>query len=129
MNDTLHPITRFRAPSTIIAGSPLKKLISASLVRLISDSLANVVPEFERRSFEEQATHGLEALELSAMGEHIARAMGAHLPRDYPQAAMALVASLGPELTRTEGNGLAPFFYFPHAYFVSQFGLGTSTRR
>jgi len=27
---------------------------------------------------------------------------------------------LGPELTRTEGNGLAPFFYLPHALLIAK---------
>jgi 3-methyladenine DNA glycosylase AlkC len=46
------------------------------------------------------------------------------MPRDVAEAAGCLVASLGPELERTEGNGLAVFFYLPHSCWIREAGIG-----
>lgn len=113
-----HPATRFKAPSAIGAGTPLKALIGRPLVRLMSESFAAVTAGFPSKSFERDALKGLAALELTQRAEHVARSLHAHLPGGWEP----LIASLGPELTRTEGNGLAPFFYFPHAHYVALFG-------
>ena len=58
-------------------------------------------------------------------GRHIARALGAHLPQDYPEAIEILLDSLGPEHGTDEliGVGMAPFFYLPHVLFVAERGL------
>jgi 3-methyladenine DNA glycosylase AlkC len=118
-----HPALRFKAPSTIRAGTPLKELIGPALVRLISESFARTAAGFRRREFEREAVRGLSALEFTGRSAHVARALAGHLPRDFGEAAGLLVASLGPELERTEGNGLAPFFYAPHAHYIALFGL------
>ncbi len=120
-----HPVTRFKVPSTIVAGTPLKELIGGPLVRLISESFARTTAGFQPRPFEREATEGLSALGLLERSAHIAKALRKQLPRDFSKAADILVASLGPELERTEGNGLAPFFYLPHAHFIALFGGGT----
>lgn len=117
-----HPATRFKAPGTILAGTPLKELIGRPLVRLISESFARTMSGFPSRSFERQAIAGLFSLELAERAAHIARRLWSHLPQDFGKAADLLVASMGPELDKTEGNGLAPFFYYPHARFIALFG-------
>lgn len=117
-----HPATRFKAPSTIVAGSPLKELIGRPLVRLLTESLAHVQPGFRKDAFERDATERLETRSFSERGEHLARSMHRYLPQDFGKAAKILIASMGPELVETEGNGLAPFFYFPHAYYIALFG-------
>jgi 3-methyladenine DNA glycosylase AlkC len=45
--------------------------------------------------------------------------LAGELPRDFPAAAAVVIRALGPPLPRTTGNGLAPFFYLPHACFIA----------
>lgn len=58
-----------------------------------------------------------------ARGRKIAAALREHLPQDYPRAVEILVRSLGKPLAETADNGMAPFFYLPHACFVAAYGL------
>lgn len=118
-----HPAQRFEAPNTILHGVPLKELFNADLIRLIGESLADVWPEFDRRRFRRRATTGLVELEMTPRGRHIGLAMAEQLPRPFAAACKLLLRSFGPELTRTEGNGLAPFFYLPHANVITECGL------
>src|SRR5829696_3962924 len=45
------------------------------------------------------------------------------LPADFRQLAPILIASMGPELAKTADNGLAPFFYLPHAHIIAAHGV------
>lgn len=117
-----HPATRFRAPSTIVPGEPLKNLIGPSLIRLISESFRRVMANFQAQRFERDAVTDLIELDFLDRSAHVAQALGKHLPAAFARAANILVDSLGPELEKTEGNGLAPFFYAPHAHFIVLFG-------
>jgi 3-methyladenine DNA glycosylase AlkC len=119
-----HPAHRFAAPSTIQTGMPLKELMDGRLVKLIGESLANVVGKFDRRKFQRSAERGLKALELKERAAHIARAMAEQLPDDFDELSPVLVRSFGPELTATEGNGLGPFFYLPHSHLIAEYGAG-----
>lgn len=103
----------------------LKTFFSSALARRLAADLARVEPSFPARAFLAQASAGLEERELLERGRHIARALGAHLPRDYPRAIDVLLRSLGPELATDElvGVGMAPFFYLPHVLFVAERGL------
>ncbi|HLL54437.1 MAG TPA: DNA alkylation repair protein [Myxococcaceae bacterium] len=103
----------------------LKTFFSPALVSRLAADLARVEPSFPARAFIEQASAGLETLELLERAGHISRALAAHLPRDYPQAIEVLLRSLGPEHATDElvGVGLAPFFYLPHVIFVAERGL------
>ena len=94
-----------------------------NLVRLITQSFAEIVPKFDGRSFEQTAMDGLEALELSHRARQIGLALAEQLPQSFSEACPLLLASFGPELTRTEGNGLAPFFYMPHSLVIMERGL------
>lgn len=117
-----HPAQRFEAPNTILPGVPLKELFNAELIRLIGESLAVVWPEFDRRRFQRRATTGLGELEFNPRGRHIGLAMAEQLPQPFAAMCQVLLRSFGPELTQTEGNGLAPFFYLPHAYVITEYG-------
>lgn len=44
-------------------------------------------------------------------------------PARYEDAIRILIESLTPVLSRTSDNGLAPFFYLPHVFFVANYGL------
>jgi len=103
----------------------LKTFFSPTLVRRLAAELERASPAFASRSFIRQATTGLEELELLDRGKHIARALAAHLPREYPEAIAVLLRSLGPRHRSDEltGAGMAPFFYLPHTLFVAEHGL------
>ncbi len=66
---------------------------------------------------------GLKNLELKERALHIANAMAGHLPSGFNELSPLLIRSLGPPLVATEGNGLAPFFYLPHAQLIASYGV------
>jgi len=119
----LHPAQRFIAPSSIQTGVPLKELMNRKLIALIGESLTTVVPGFDTARFQRRALRGLNDLELKERALHIAHAMAEQFPEDFMEASFLLVDSFGPALTATEGNGLAPFFYMPHAAFIAEYGV------
>jgi 3-methyladenine DNA glycosylase AlkC len=103
----------------------LKAFFSPARVRELAATIARVAPAFDTRAFVKRATTGLDKLELLDRGRHIAHALAAHLPADYPAAIDILLRSLGPEHATDElvGVGMAPFFYLPHTLFVAEHGL------
>ncbi len=103
----------------------LKDFFSPALVRRLAADIARVHPSFPARAFVKQACAGLDAFELLDRGKHIARALHASLPAEYPEAIGVLLRSLGPEHPTDEllGVGMAPFFYLPHTIFVAERGL------
>lgn len=119
----IHPSRRFVAPAAIETGKPLKTLIGRELVGLIGESIQNVSSGFSLREFTVAAVRGLDKLELKGRAQHIAVALRLFLPEDFGDALEILTASLGPTLSETEGNGLAPFFYLPHSEFIAFYGL------
>jgi 3-methyladenine DNA glycosylase AlkC len=120
-----HPAQRFITPSTIQHGVPLKELMGRTLVALIAESLARVLPEFDVKRFQARACRGLEKLELKERALSIAHAMAEQMPADFDEIAPLLIRSFGPTLQATEGNGLAPFFYFPHAHLIAAYGVSS----
>jgi 3-methyladenine DNA glycosylase AlkC len=101
----------------------LKNFFDAPLVDSLAGELARVYPALKRQGFVSDALLGLEALELTARGAHLAEVMRRHLPADYTTALRVLVRSFGPELESSESFGMAPFRYLPHACFIAKFGL------
>lgn len=103
----------------------LKTFFSAAVVRRLAADIKRVHHPFDERAFVKSATTGLDALELLDRGRHIARALAANLPRDYPAAIGVLLRSLGSVHKTDElvGVGMAPFFYLPHTIFVAEHGL------
>ena len=117
-----HPAQQFKAPSAIMAGVPLKRIIGPAAIGLIADSFAPVYQLFDRKRFIARAQKGLEPLTLMQRGQHIAQALAQELPTAFEKAAPMLIAAMGPTLSTTAGNGLAPFFYLPHSCYVATFG-------
>jgi 3-methyladenine DNA glycosylase AlkC len=103
--------------------SPLKAFFGPPVLARIASEVGGAFPAFPRRAFLADAAAGLDALELLDRGRHIAAALRRHLPSDPAEAIGILESSLGPPLERTEGNGMAPFAYLPHAFFVRTHGL------
>lgn len=101
----------------------LKHFFSERIVRSTASDLRRVHPAFRERPFVGACMTGLSDLELTARAWHIADVMHDYLPRPFAAAAEILVASLGPELARTDEFGLAPFRYLPHVFFVQKHGL------
>lgn len=102
---------------------PLKNAFQRPLVVRLAATLAAVEPSFPSKRFVADATRGFDDLELLDRGRQVGRALGAHLPQDFARAVDVLVASLGPRLGQTAGNGMEPFFYLPHVLFVSDRGV------
>jgi 3-methyladenine DNA glycosylase AlkC len=121
----LHPAQRFTAPSTIQRGVPLKELMDRRLVRLISESVSDVLPRFDEKRFKLRASRGLKNLELKDRALSIANAMADQFSSDFAEVAPLLIRSFGPTLNATGDNGLAPFFYFPHAQLIGNYGVSS----
>ena len=121
----LHPSQRFIAPSTIQRGVPLKELMDRKLIALIGDSLSVVVPGFNVRQFNARARRNLDKLELKERALSIAHAMAEQMPASFDELAPLLIKSLGPPLAATGGNGLAPFFYYPHTHLIATYGVSS----
>lgn len=104
---------------------PLKTFFSPALVRRLAADIQRVEPSFPTRAFVGRAANGLDDLELLDRARQIARALGDHLPAEYPEAIGVLLRSLGPEHATDElvGSGMAPFYYLPHTLFVAERGL------
>jgi 3-methyladenine DNA glycosylase AlkC len=104
---------------------PLKKFFSPSLVKRLAGDIERVHAAFPSRAFINDATNGLDDLELLDRGKHITSALERHLPPSYPDALEILLRSLGPEHETDEliGVGMAPFYYLPHTHFVATRGL------
>ncbi|MGH7552491.1 MAG: DNA alkylation repair protein, partial [Longimicrobiales bacterium] len=102
---------------------PLKNFYGPEIPARIASMIFAVHPDFPSARFVSDARKGLEALELLPRGWHIAHALHRHLPADFETAAAIFEKSLGPPLTRTEGNGMAPFLYLPHVFYVAQYGI------
>jgi 3-methyladenine DNA glycosylase AlkC len=120
-----HPAQRFIAPPSIQPGLPLKAMMGRKLVLLIGESLAEVLPSFDQRRFVARACRGLDKLELKERAMGIAHAMAEQMPADFDELAPLLIRSFGPALQETAGNGLAPFFYFPHSHLVAAYGVSS----
>ena len=101
----------------------LKHFFDRPLIESLADALARAHPSLSKPRFVADCLLGLEALELTARGAHIAEVMRRHLPEDYRAALRLLLASLGAELEHTDGFGMAPFRYLPHVCFVARYGL------
>jgi 3-methyladenine DNA glycosylase AlkC len=122
-NPNSHPAQRFIAPSSIQHGVPLKELMGRKLVVLIGESLAEVVPGFDVQRFQVRAVRDLDKLELKERALNIAQAMAEQMPASFDELSPLFIKSLGPPLEQTEGNGLAPFFYFPHTHVIAAYGV------
>jgi 3-methyladenine DNA glycosylase AlkC len=51
--------------------------------------------------------------------------MAEQMPASFDELSPLLIKSLGPPLEQTEGNGLAPFFYYPHTHLIAAYGVSS----
>jgi hypothetical protein len=101
----------------------LKHSFDERVVRSIARDLLVAWRRFDENSFISHCLAGLDDLELTGRGWHVAEALQRHLPQPFSRAAKLLVDSLGPELERTDELGLTVFRYMPHVFFVQKYGL------
>ncbi|MCT4624507.1 MAG: DNA alkylation repair protein [Schleiferiaceae bacterium] len=111
------------APNSIQKGVPLKEVLNETAIRQIGHNLNFIDGRFDQRAFVEKALKSLEPLSITQRGKQIAMVMAEFLPQAYPEAIDVILKSLTPPLKETEGNGLAPMFYWPHCYYIAEFGL------
>jgi len=102
---------------------PLKNQFGVEIPGNIARMISRSFPAFKQDAFVKDALDGYEALDLMPRGWKIARTLRGYLPVNYPAAAEILIASLGPKLDKTEGNGMDTFLYLPHVFFVAEYGL------
>lgn len=102
---------------------PLKNYIDQNVVRRLARDLTRAYATFSERAFVRECSEGLDELELTARGWHIAEALRRHLPDPFEEAAAVLRAALGPELERADAFGMSIFRYLPYVFFVQKYGL------
>ena len=114
---------------------PFKNLIAPALVRTAARHLRRVWSAFPQQRFEQMAVDGLERLELKQRVRHVATALAATLPDDFPRAADVLEAVLAPPRDDTDlgalrcgADGLAGWIVWPMTEFVAQRGLAQPVR-
>jgi len=114
------------APRSIQKGSTLKDLLDREAIDCLAANLSLAHPDFPAADFRRAAGQGLDPLGIIERGQHLARALRAHLPPRYEEAVRVLVRSLTPPLTATDDLGLGVFFYLPHVCFIANYGLDAS---
>ena len=100
---------------------PLKNSFGPDVPRRIAAMIAAVHPGFPSGEFAAWCLDGYEALDLTPRARKIAQGLARYLPGEPTEALRILVASLGPRIERLEG--MAPFIYLPHVFFVAEHGL------
>lgn len=98
----------------------LKDILGPSALATIGEAGAAASPLFDRSVFLRAASHGLEALSIMARVRHIADALKAALPVDYP-AALEIVRAMAPRLKHG-------FQAVAVSEFVARYGLGDFDR-
>ena len=111
------------APRSIQKGVPLKDLINPESISCLALNIQFVKPDFESEAFCQVAIEDLEPLSVMQRGLHLAKALHQYLPQKYEEALGVLLASFTEEDTEAEEFGLAEFFYLPHSFYISEFGL------
>jgi 3-methyladenine DNA glycosylase AlkC len=111
------------APSAIKAGQPLKHILGETAITALAEHIQTVCPDFQVHAFCRDAQIGLDPLSLMERGRHIASILRHYLPGRYEDAVPILIDSMIPPLEKTEGYGLAVFFYLPHSFFIADYGL------
>lgn len=101
----------------------LKTLFDERVVRFIAQELRAAQRNFDERAFVRQCLAGLDELELTARGWHVAEIMQRHLPQPFSKAAKVIVAALKVGAEQPKDSWFTPFRYMPHVFFVQKYGL------
>lgn len=101
----------------------LKDQYGYEVIHWLAQQIRNVDAGFPAESFIQQAIVGFDELELMPRGKHLAVVLSDYLPNDYPKAVDILVRSMGPKLTDSRSFGMSSFYYLPHSFYISEYGL------
>jgi len=102
---------------------PLKNIFNVLAVRRIATLIETPYPAFDADNFVDDASRGLNILELLPRAKHIARALRTYLPQDIPQALDVIVRSLPTPPHVEENHEFSPFLYMPFNIYVAENGL------
>ena len=123
------PLPKYRrpqlpqAPASIQKGVPLKNVLNRKSIQYLARNILLVYPDFQAHRFVQQALAGIDELSLMERGRHIANVLYKVMARNYETAIAIIMKSLTPPQIQTEALGLAGFFYLPHSFFISDYGL------
>lgn len=106
-----------------MAYKQLKLWFDQDLAELLADKLVMEGVPFDKTAFVHLAAQELEGLELKARVESMADALYHHLPYEYPEAVLKLVAILGPENEKETGMFKEFYWVMPLAKYVEKYGL------
>jgi len=99
------------------------QLFNPVKIGLLSASLQNVYPDFERHLFENEIIEQLPQLELKARIKSISKSLQKYLPQDYKTAVHILICALPEALDESKtDNDFGDFIYAPFAEFIATFG-------
>jgi 3-methyladenine DNA glycosylase AlkC len=110
-------------PSSIQKGVPLKLSVNKQSIECLAQNIRYVYPDFEVRKFSQASLKGLDDMELLDRCQHIAACLHEFLPKPYSEAIEILINSFTPKKTDTNDLAAGGFFYMPHNFFISDYGL------
>lgn len=101
----------------------LKDQYGPEVVDWLAQQICQVYPAFNATQYRQAVLPGFDSLELMARGKHMAQQLHHFLPHDYPQAVDTLVRSMGVKLQDSRSFSMSAFYYLPHSFYISEFGL------
>jgi 3-methyladenine DNA glycosylase AlkC len=102
---------------------PLKNYFNRKMIEELGSNLSRADKKFPREEFLRRSLHGLDALELTPRGRHVAKILAELLPKDFEKASKIILASLVPRGVGGSGNAMDPFKYMPYTFYVAEHGL------
>lgn len=115
--------SEFSDSNSIEKGVPLKEMFNRKSIELIGKIIGRADKNFDSKRFVKDALANIDSLEMKERAGQIARCWMEQLPEDFDEILPIFLRTLGPELGATEGNGMAPFFYFPHSQLIESRGV------
>lgn len=104
-------------------GFLFKEVFNRQMIIRMAGKIKQVWPEFSDSDFIENASAGLDDLELKQRAQHIAEILKLNLPEKYPDALKIILSSFEAETQGDELKGLETFYYMPFTIFTARYGL------
>ena len=107
----------------------MKTFFNRKLVISIAEEISHTHAQFDSDRFVEQASTGLNKLELKARSHHIAHALAELLPDNFEESTAILLSAMKRSSTTAEAEqsggleGMGGFRYLPFLDFVELYGL------
>ncbi|MEH0158351.1 DNA alkylation repair protein [Limibacter armeniacum] len=101
---------------------PLKNIYSESFIRLLSEQLESIIPDFNKSEFTEKIyDETWDTLELKSRMRHISHTLHLFLPKPFPKAVNSILA-LTQELKKLDIGGMGLAYMFLPDY-IEAYGL------